>query len=96
MWILVSGIHRPVRGSESCECLSEKSRQAAYGISKRDSRGRIKAESVNCMKKDPEKMNGIVLAVLFSFVDCEHPMIHTPAGWVCPAMYRNRPSADNN
>lgn len=55
MWILVSGIHRPVRGFESCECLSEKSRQAAYGISKRDSRGRIKAESVNCMKKDPEK-----------------------------------------
>ena len=41
MWIPVSGIYRPVRGSEPRKYLSEESRQTAYGISKRDSRGRI-------------------------------------------------------
>ena len=41
MWIPVSGIYRPVRGSEPCKCLSEKSDQAAYGARKGDSGSRI-------------------------------------------------------
>ena len=41
MWIPVSGIYRPVRGSEPRKYLSEESRQTAYGISTGDFRGRI-------------------------------------------------------
>ena len=55
MWIPVSGIYRPVRGSEPRKYLSEESRQTAYGISKGDSRGRINGR----IFKEREMQDGI-------------------------------------
>lgn len=55
MRIFIPGVYGPERGSEPCECVPEKSGQAAYGTGGGDPWGRRKKEMTACRHRRRKK-----------------------------------------